>query len=170
MKKKITKKQLNKVAAEKYRICVSVCFIALVLILGIIGVNVKAGTITHKFKNPSFSGINTSSHYLTIENQDFNRKMSIKEELKAIQDQIERDKENTTLARFIRNLESRIYAQLSRQLVENLFGETPSTEGTLTLEGNTIQYSIKDGVISLIITDADGNVTEIQLPIGDFSF
>ena len=96
--------------------------------------------------------------------------MSIKEELKAIQDQIERDKENTTLARFIRNLESRIYAQLSRQLVENLFGETPSTEGTLTLEGNTIQYSIKDGVISLIITDADGNVTEIQLPIGDFSF
>ena len=170
MKKKITKKQLNKVAAEKYRICVSVCFIALVLILGIIGVNVKADTITHKFKNPSFSGINTSSHYLTIENQEFNRKMSIKEELKAIQDQIERDKENTTLARFIRNLESRIYAQLSRQLVENLFGETPSTEGTLTLEGNTIQYSIEDGVITLIITDENGNVTQIQLPIGDFSF
>jgi len=129
-----------------------------------------ADTITHKFKNPSFSGINTSSHYLTIENQEFNRKMSIKEEIKAIQEQLERDKENTTLARFIRNLESRIYAQLSRQLVENLFGETPSTEGTLTLEGNTIKYSIKDGVITLIITDENGNVTEIQLPIGDFSF
>ena len=129
-----------------------------------------ADTITHKFKNPSFSGIGTSSHYLTIEYQEFNRKMSIKEEIKAIQEQIERDKENTTLARFIRNLESRIYAQLSRQLVENLFGETPSTEGTLTLEGNTIKYSIKDGVITLIITDKNGNVTEIQLPIGDFSF
>ena len=129
-----------------------------------------ADTITHKFKNPSFSGIGTSSHYLTIENQEFNRKMSIKEEIKAIQEQIERDKENTTLARFIRNLESRIYAQLSRQLVENLFGETPSTEGTLTLEGNTIKYSIKNGVITLIITDENGNVTEIQLPIGDFSF
>ena len=129
-----------------------------------------ADTITHKFKNPSFSGIGTSSHYLTIENQEFNRKMSIKEEIKAIQELIERDKENTTLARFIRNLESRIYAQLSRQLVENLFGETPSTEGTLTLEGNTIKYSIKDGVITLIITDKNGNVTEIQLPIGDFSF
>ena len=129
-----------------------------------------ADTITHKFKNPSFSGIGTSSHYLTIENQEFNRKMSIKEEIKAIQEQIERDKENTTLARFIRNLESRIYAQLSRQLVENLFGETPSTEGTLTLEGNTIKYSIKDGIITLIITDENGNVTEIQLPIGDFSF
>ena len=65
--------------------------------------------------------------------------MSIKEEIKAIQEQIERDKENTTLARFIRNLESRIYVQLSRQLVENLFGETPSTSGVLSLEGNTIE-------------------------------
>jgi hypothetical protein len=129
-----------------------------------------ADTITHKFKNPSFNGINTSSHYLTIENQEFNRKMSIKEEIKALQEQIERDKENTTLARFIRNLESRIYAQLSRQIVENLFGETPSTEGTLTLEGNTIEYSIDNGIITLKITDADGNITEIQLPIGDFSF
>ena len=160
----------KKEETEKILIYKVVVVIGLILFLGILGINLKADTITHKFKNPSFNGINTSSHYLTIENQEFNRKMSIKEEIKAIQEQIERDKENTTLARFIRNLESRIYAQLSRQLVENLFGETPSTEGTLTLEGNTIQYSIKDGVISLIITDADGNVTEIQLPIGDFSF
>ena len=155
---------------EKLLITKILIVLGIAMFVGIFCQNLWSDTITHKFKNPSFSGINTSSHYLTIENQEFNRKMSIKEELKAIQDQIERDKENTTLARFIRNLESRIYAQLSRQLVENLFGETPSTEGTLTLEGNTIQYSIKDGVISLIITDADGNVTEIQLPIGDFSF
>ena len=170
MNKKITKKQIEALELEKYRLTVSLVFIGFVLFFGIIAVNLKADTITHKFKNPSFSGIGTSSHYLTIENQEFNRKMSIKEEIKAIQEQLERDKENTTLARFIRNLESRIYAQLSRQLVENLFGETPSTEGTLTLEGNTIQYSIKDGIITLIITDENGNVTEIQLPIGDFSF
>ena len=132
--------------------------------------SIHADEMVHKFKNPSFSGIGTSAHYLTIENQEFTRKMTIKEELKALQEQIERDKENTTLARFIRNLESRIYAQLSRQLVENLFGETPSTEGTLTLEGNTIEYSIDNGIITLKITDADGNITEIQLPIGDFSF
>ena len=129
-----------------------------------------ADTITFKFKNPSFSGINTSSHYLTIENQEFNRKEALKAEIKALQDEIERDKENTTLARFIRNLESRIYAQLSRQLVENLFGETPSTEGTLTLEGNTIEYSVVDGIITLTITDSDGNVTTISLPIGNFTF
>ena len=129
-----------------------------------------ADTITFKFKNPSFSGLNTSSHYLTIENQEFNRKEALKAEIKALQEQIERDKENTTLARFIRNLESRIYAQLSRQLVENLFGETPSTEGSLTLEGNTIKYSVVDGIITLTITDADGNVTTISLPVGNFTF
>jgi len=133
-------------------------------------INSIADEMVHKFKNPSFSGEGTSAHYLTIENQEFNRKMSIKEELKALQDQIKRDKENTTLARFIRNLESRIYAQLSRQLVENLFGETPSDSGTLTLEGNTIDYSVEDGIITLKITDSDGNTTIISLPIGSFSF
>ena len=162
--------KIEKEEAEKQLLLRIIALIGVILFLGVFVINVKADTITFKFKNPSFSGVNTSSHYLTIENQEFNRKMSIKEEIKAIQEQLERDKENTTLARFIRNLESRIYAQLSRQLVENLFGETPSTEGTLTLEGNTIQYSIKDGIITLIITDENGNVTEIQLPIGDFSF
>ena len=133
-------------------------------------INSIADEMVHKFKNPSFNGEGTSAHYLTIENQEFNRKMSIKEELKALQDQIKRDKENTTLARFIRNLESRIYAQLSRQLVENLFGETPSDSGTLTLEGNTIDYSVEDGIITLKITDSDGNTTIISLPIGSFTF
>ena len=126
--------------------------------------------MVHKFKSPSFNGNNTSSHHLTIENQEFNRKMSIKEELEALQEQIERDKENTTLARFIRNLESRIYAQLSRQLVENLFGENPSTEGTISLEGNTISYVSDGEFITLTITDADGNTTVITLPIGSFTF
>jgi len=129
-----------------------------------------ADEIVFKFKSPSFNGIGTSSHYLTIQNQEFNRKEALKAEIKALQDEIERDKENTTLARFIRNLESRIYAQLSRQLVENLFGETPSDSGVLELEGNRIEYSVVDGIITLNITDSDGNTTTISLPIGSFTF
>jgi len=166
----MTKEKINTSEKEKDMVIKIVAVIGITLFVAIFVQNVKADTITHKFKNPSFSGINTSSHYLTIENQEFNRKMSIKEEIKAIQEQLERDKENTTLARFIRNLESRIYAQLSRQLVENLFGETPSTSGTLTLEGNTITYSVEDGIITLVITDSNGDTTTIQLPIGNFSF
>ena len=155
---------------EKTKIAAWAFFIGLIMFVFILAQNINSDTITFKFKNPSFSGVNTSSHYLTIENQEFNRKEALKAEIKALQDEIERDKENTTLARFIRNLESRIYAQLSRQLVENLFGETPSDSGTLTLEGNTIEYSVVDGIITLTITDSDGNVTTISLPIGNFTF
>ena len=135
-----------------------------------VGLYVSADEMTHNFKNPSFSGVGTSAHWLTIENQEANRKKALKDEIKAYQEDLEREAENTTLARFIRNLESRIYAQLSRQLVDNLFGETPSESGTLELEGNTIEYSVDGDFITLTITDADGNVTEITLPIGDFSF
>ena len=170
MTKEKTNKQIIEEEAAKTRILVWVMFMGLIMFIGIFAINIKADQIVHKFKSPSFSGIGTSSHYLTIENQQYTRKLTIKEEIKALQDEIERDKENTTLARFIRNLESRIYAQLSRQLVENLFGETPSTSGVLSLEGNTIEYSIENDIITLKITDADGNITEIQLPIGDFAF
>lgn len=135
-----------------------------------LSLNSMSDEIVFKFNSPSFSGVGTSSHYLTIQNQEFNRKEALKAEIKALQDQIKRDKENTTLARFIRNLESRIYAQLSRQLVENLFGETPSDSGVLELEGNRIEYSVVDGIITLNITDSDGNTTTISLPIGSFTF
>ena len=130
----------------------------------------SADQMVHKFKNPSFSGNNTSSHYLTIENQEFNRKEAIKAEIEAYQDELAREAKNTTLARFIRNLESRIYAQLSRQLVENLFGENPSDSGQVELEGNTIEYESDGEYITLKITDAEGNETIITLPIGSFTF
>ena len=129
-----------------------------------------ASPIVHEFKNPSFSGKGQGAHYLTIENQEHTRKMTIKEELQALQDEIERDAENTTLARFVRNFESRIYAQLSRQLVDNLFGETPMTEGTFNLEGSTISY-ISDGItITLTVLDQDGSTTTISIPVGSFTF
>ena len=141
------------------------------LVLIVVAVQqIQADEMVHQFKNPSFSGVGTSSHYLTIENQEFSRKEAIREEIKAYQEELEREAENTTLARFIRNLESRIYAQLSRQLVDNLFGETASTSGILELEGNTIEYRVEDDKVTLIITDEEGNTTEITVPLGSFSF
>jgi hypothetical protein len=157
---------------EKDKIIKWVCFIGLILFLGIFIENIRADQIVHKFKNPSFSGIATSSHWLTIENQEFNRKEAIKLEIKAYKEELKRDAENTTLAKFLRNLESRIYAQLSRQLVDNLFGENSSTSGIIELLGNTIEYTLDEvtGMITLIITDSDGNITSITLPIGSFTF
>mgnify|MGYP005993108875 FL=1 len=147
-----------------------VAILGIILILLVVTLSVSADQIVHKFKSPSFNGEATSSHYLTIENQEHSRKLTIKEEIKALQEEIEREKENSTLARFMRNLESRVYAELSRQLVNNLFGETPQSEGTITLEGNLIEYTSDGVILTLKITEADGTVTEITIPIGSFTF
>ena len=169
-KRKLTKEQIRQEEITKTKAGAWFLLMGLIIFAFIIAQNVKADQIVHKFKSPSFSGINTSSHYLTIENQEFSRKLTIKEEIKALQDEIEREKENSTLARFMRNLESRVYAELSRQLVNNLFGETPSSSGTITLEGNTIEYTSDGVTLTLKITEADGTVTEITIPIGTFTF
>ena len=123
-----------------------------------------------KFKSPSFSGINTSQHYLTIENQQFSRNQAIDDAKQAVIEEAERDADNTTLARFIRNLESRVYARLSSQLVESLFGENPQTSGTIELEGNTIEYEVDEEFITLIVTDKNGQTTTITFPLNSFKF
>ncbi len=136
--------------------------------LVVLSSSVSASTIEHKFKSPSFSGINQSSHYLTIENQETSRKEAIKQELEDLQEQLERDAENTTLAKFIRNVESRIYSTLSRQIVDSMFGENPSTSGEFNIEGTGISYVTDGDSVILTVTDEDGSVTTITIPLGDF--
>ena len=147
----------------------AVCAFLIVAIILSLG-NVSADEMLFKFKNPSFSGNATSSHYLTIENQQFNRDKAIKEEIQAYKEELARDSNNTTLARFIRNLESRIYAELSRQLVDNMFGETKSESGSFTLEGNRVDYSTDGDKVTLTINESDGGKTTISVPIGSFTF
>ena len=169
-KRGLTKKEIEQEEVAKARVGAWFLFMGLIMFALVLVQNTKADEMVHKFKSPSFSGIGTSAHYLTIENQQFNRKQALKAEIKALQDEIEREKENSTLARFMRNLESRVYAELSRQLVNNLFGETPSSSGTITLEGNTIEYTSDGVTLTLKITEADGTITEITIPIGTFTF
>ena len=127
--------------------------------------------IKFQFKSPSFSGVGTSSHYLTIDSQEMTRKEAIEAEIKALREEAEREAENSTLARFIRNFESRVYAQLSRQLVDQLFGENPASEGSFMLFDNLITWT-SDGVsiTMTIFNEATGETTEITIPIGDFGF
>tara|TARA_Y100000389_G_C17409924_1_gene490264 strand:+ start:361 stop:861 length:501 start_codon:yes stop_codon:yes gene_type:complete len=138
--------------------------------LVILSHTVLADEMVHKFKSPSFNGVGISAHYLTIENQETNRKNEAKEALQAALEEAERDLENTTLARFMKNLESRIYSQLSRDLVDNLFADGIGTEaaGVIELEGNIIEYSSDGITVTLKVTDSEGNVTEISIPIGSF--
>ena len=137
---------------------------------------IVATPIVHEFKNPSFNGKGTGAHYLTIENQEHSRKKAIEESLEAARKAAERESDNSTLAKFIRNLESRIYAQMAKQLVESMFSNDGSVRfGSFILEGNTVKYEVitnDDGseFIRMTITGSDGTETVIEIPIGTGNF
>ena len=139
-------------------------------ILVLLSLSANADEMVHEFKSPSFNAQGTSSHYLTIENQEFNRAEAIRKEIQNVRDEIEREENNTVEARFMRNLTSRIYANLARQIEASLFGEQTSKSGEMELDGNTIEYEITDEEVRVTITDEDGNVTEVIVPIGGFTF
>jgi len=125
---------------------------------------------TFQFKSPAFTGIGYSSHVQTIENTETIRKSTIEAaRLQSIKDAAAEAK-NNNLSKFLNNFESRVYAQLSTQLVNNLFGENPQNSGTVTIEGNVIQYTKTADQISLNVTAADGTLTQVQIPIGQLKF
>ena len=83
--------------------------------------------------------------------------------------EIEREANNTNLSKFLRNLESRSYSQLSRDLADSLFNsEEGGRGGTFELEGNLITFENTGTEIVLIIIDQDGVRTELRIPIGSF--
>tara|TARA_R100000654_G_scaffold23889_1_gene46362 strand:- start:135 stop:626 length:492 start_codon:yes stop_codon:yes gene_type:complete len=154
---------------------------ALLIIIVPLIINMSdADELVHSFKNPSFSGIGSSAHYLTVENQEKSRRDEIQDDIESALKAAEREAENTTLAKFIRNLESRIYAQLSKQLVDNMFGnEESATVGSFSLEGNDIAYQksnqcdldgICEDVIIMTITDSEGSTTTLTIPVGTGGF
>ena len=126
--------------------------------------------LTHSFKSPAFSGIGYSSHVQTIENTERVRKDAIDAaKLQAAKDAAAAVN-NTNLMKFLNNFESRVYAQLSSQLVNNLFGENPQNSGSVVIQGNTIKYSKTGDEINLTVTGSDGSVTQIIIPIAQFKF
>ena len=144
----------------------------------------QASELTFGFKNPAFSGVGWSTHALSIAQIEFNRSEGVKDDKTAAEKAADRAAKNTTLAKFVTNVESRIFANLSKQMVDNMFGtnctEDAATEelecplsGTATLpDGSTVSWS-KDTTaetITLTIVDAAGGITQLIVPVGDFKF
>lgn len=130
----------------------------------------RSTELLHSFNSPSFSGIGYSSHVLTLEQIEASRKQKIKDEAKAIADQLSRDARNTNLAKFLVNVESRIYAQLSKQLADAMFADAGATNGNMNFQGTNISW-VKTGTeVTLTITEANGNRTDITVPIASFAF
>ena len=125
----------------------------------------------YSFKSPSFNGQGYSSHVLTIENQEYTRQQQIiKDALAAVQAQATAQ-QNTNIAKFLNNLESRIYAQISQNLATAMFANGGSNSGTMNFEGNTIAwYKDIGGNIVMNVTDTTGNVTSVTIPLSQFQF
>jgi hypothetical protein len=136
----------------------------------IISLNSNASELVHQFNSPAFNGQGYSTHVLTIETIEAQRKQKLKDEAASAQSKAELAAKNTNLAKFLVNVESRIYAQLSKQLADAMFAEGGSTNGTLDFQGTTISW-VKSGTeVTLTITEANGNRTDITVPMASFAF
>ena len=144
----------------------------------ILATTTNATELVHKFGSPSFSGINQSAHYLTIDEQERTRKDALAQKAQDALEEAQREAENTTLAKFLRNLESRIYSTLAKDISESLFnyGTVPTVDnpvsGEIWLEGNRLLW-VNDGIsITLTVEEwFDGvmiSSTVIVIPVGSF--
>ena len=124
----------------------------------------------YSFKSPSFNGNGYSSHVLTIENQEFTRRAQVEKDIQAALQAQAAAAANTNIAKFMNNLESRIYAQISQNLATAMFASGGSNSGTMNFEGNTIFWSKDSSNIYLTVTDSVGNQTQITVPLGSFQF
>ena len=161
-------------------------FNMLLYALMVFSTTATAGDLTFGFKNPSFSGTGYSSHVLSIEQLQFQREQGVIDDKASADKAAARAAANTTLSKFVTNVESRIFANLSKQMVDNMFGTncTPSDpdiadidecpiDGVATLpDGSTVKWE-KDttlDTITLTVTDATGTITQLIVPLGDFKF
>ena len=147
------------------------------ILLFITANSAMASDLTFDFKSPAFNGIGYSSHILTIEQLEANRKKEIKDEKQAAIEKAERDLKSTNAYKFKNNLESRIYATLSKQIADNMFGEGATIEDDTWYEsetpfGDTVKWKRgTDDRIYVVITDSNGDtVAEFDVPVGEFAF
>jgi hypothetical protein len=143
--------------------------------VSMLGINATASELVHEFKSPAFSGIGYSSHVLTIEQLETNRRQKNREDARAELDRAEREYKNTNAYKFQNNLESRIYAQLSRQIADQLFGESSGSQDANGIAetpfGDTITWSRVDNNITVIVRDSNGDeLANFSVPVGSFAF
>jgi hypothetical protein len=132
------------------------------------------------FKSPAFSGIGYSSHVLTIENQEATRRKTLQDKIQGALDKEAADKKNTNLAKFLNNLESRIYAQISQNVATAMFANSGCTattaaadcKGEVDFQGNKISWQkvvdlVNGDMIRLTVNGTDINTT-IEIPLSSF--
>lgn len=153
---------------------------------------VSAAELTHQFNSPAFSGAGYSSHVLTLkqlEDQQVEKNKALADAIKAKADA---DALNTPQAKFLANLESRVYSQLAKQLTDSMFGEGATCTSTAQcgiipdLGGNKVTWHLssvnnidpitgKAEPAGMIVIDIQNNSNATQrsimyVPSGTFYF
>jgi len=139
------------------------------LILLFMDFNAFASEMVYQFSNPSFSGQGWSSHVLTIENEEYTRQQANIAAQQQAAAAAAAAANNTNLAKFLNNLESRIYATLSQQIASQLFSNQGATSGQFTVAGSTIQWNSDGSNVNISITDANGITTNMTVPLGSLA-
>ena len=122
-------------------------YIALTIFLGAWWVDTVWGSpLTFSFHSPSFSGVGTSSHYLTIENLEKSRKQALIDKAEAEERRLENELKNSAIEVFRRNLESMFYTSLAGQIIDNIFGEDGDkrNDGRTTIDGYKVIWTSTD--------------------------
>ena len=132
---------------------------------------VVASEVVHQFQSPAFiPGNGFSQHVLTMHQLEEAKKKELKAERDAAIAKAETAAKSTNLAKFLVNVEARIYAQLSKQLADQMFSEGGGDSGSMDFQGTSISW-VKTGTdVTLTIVEATGGRTEIVVPIASFAF
>ena len=135
------------------------------------------------FKSPAFNGVGYSSHVLTIENQEHTRQKEVRDAIQARLDKELADKSNTNMSKFLSNLESRIYAQISQNLAAQMFADGPGTptSGTFVMSRNAdgtpatwMEWSkvvgTSETIINMTVYQPGIPATTISVPLDKWTF
>jgi hypothetical protein len=141
------------------------------LLLLLVPLSTQAADLVHQFQSPAFiPGNGFSQHVLSIHQLEESKKKDIKAEELAAINKAEAAAKSTNLSKFLVNVEARIYAQLSKQLADQMFSEGGGDSGNMNFQGTSISW-VKTGTdVTLTIIEANGGRTEIVVPIASFAF
>jgi hypothetical protein len=152
-------------------------------ILTMLAISAYSSELQHQFNSPAFSGQGYSSHVLTLKQLEDLQKDKNKALTDALKAKAESEALNTPQAKFLANLEARIYSQLAKQLTDSMFGEgsTCTTKGVICgsipdLGGNNITWKLGDGsdngliIITITNNSNPSQTTIMKVPAGTFYF
>lgn len=156
------------------------------ILMLLVATSLYAAELQHTFNSPSFSGVGYSNHVLTLQQLETQAVEKNKAAADTLAAKAASEAANTPEAKFLANLESRIYSQLAKQLTDSLFsegssctvgsgicGSIPDLGGnnvTWQMINQTVNGSVQQMIKIDILSNTGGQSTSMVVPAGTFYF